>query len=110
MGNCGCSERSHRCRRLSTITVSALCLRLLLFHSPVACDPSRLIALSLLGQYIANRVSDKITSISDRIYVCRSGSAADTQAVSDFVRYYLVRGSLLVSFAVSVDDGRSVWM
>jgi len=41
------------------------------------------------GSYIANRVSDKITSIHDRIWVCRSGSAADTQAVSDYVRFYI---------------------
>ena len=31
------------------------------------------------GSYVANRVSDKITAIHDSIYVCRSGSAADTQ-------------------------------
>jgi len=41
------------------------------------------------GSYVANRVSDKLTSVSERIYCCRSGSAADTQAVSDIVRYYL---------------------
>ena len=41
------------------------------------------------GAYIANRVSDKITPIHDRIFVCRSGSAADTQAIADYVRYYL---------------------
>ena len=41
------------------------------------------------GTYVANRVSDKITSVSDFIYCCRSGSAADTQAVSDIVKYYL---------------------
>lgn len=41
------------------------------------------------GSYIANRVSDKITPIADNIWVCRSGSAADTQAVSDYVRWYL---------------------
>jgi len=41
------------------------------------------------GSYIANRVSDKLTSVHDRIYCCRSGSAAATQAVSDIVRYYL---------------------
>ena len=41
------------------------------------------------GAYIANRVTDKITPIDDKIYVCRSGSAADTQAVSDYVTYYL---------------------
>lgn len=36
----------------------------------------------------ANRVTDKLTHISDRIYCCRSGSAADTQAVADIVSYY----------------------
>ena len=41
------------------------------------------------GTYVANRVSDKITSLHDRICACRSGSAADTQAVSDYVRYFL---------------------
>lgn len=41
------------------------------------------------GSYVANRVSDKITPVHDKIYCCRSGSAADTQAVSDIVRYYL---------------------
>ena len=38
------------------------------------------------GNYVANRVSDKITAIHDRIYVCRSGSAADTQARACAVR------------------------
>jgi len=37
------------------------------------------------GVYIANRVSDKVTAIDEKIYVCRSGSAADTQAISDIV-------------------------
>lgn len=41
------------------------------------------------GTYVANRVSDKISPVSDYIYCCRSGSAADTQAVSDIVRYYI---------------------
>eukprot|EP01094_Clydonella_sp_ATCC50884_P009475 TRINITY_DN18_c0_g1_i1.p2 TRINITY_DN18_c0_g1~~TRINITY_DN18_c0_g1_i1.p2 ORF type:complete len:215 (+),score=72.59 TRINITY_DN18_c0_g1_i1:92-736(+) len=41
------------------------------------------------GSYIANRVSDKLTPIHDRIFVCRSGSAADTQAVADNVKYHL---------------------
>jgi len=37
------------------------------------------------GAYIANRVTDKLTPIHDRIYCCRSGSAADTQAIADIV-------------------------
>jgi len=48
------------------------------------------------GSYVANRVSDKLTYVHDRIYCCRSGSAADTQAVSDYVRHFLYQHSLEV--------------
>ncbi|XP_006029625.1 proteasome subunit beta type-6 [Alligator sinensis] len=41
------------------------------------------------GAYIANRVTDKLTPIHERIYCCRSGSAADTQAIADAVTYQL---------------------
>lgn len=41
------------------------------------------------GAYVANRVTDKLTRISDKIYCCRSGSAADTQAIADIVGYSL---------------------
>ncbi|NP_001312872.1 proteasome subunit beta type-6 [Nicotiana tabacum] len=41
------------------------------------------------GMYVANRASDKITQLTDNVYVCRSGSAADSQIVSDYVRYFL---------------------
>ena len=43
------------------------------------------------GTYIANRVSDKIAQLHDRIWCCRSGSAADTQALTDYVRFYLAQ-------------------
>lgn len=41
------------------------------------------------GSYIANRLTDKLTPVHDRIFCCRSGSASDTQVVADYVRYYL---------------------
>jgi len=41
------------------------------------------------GAYIANRVTDKLTRVTDKIYCCRSGSAADTQAIADMVNYHL---------------------
>lgn len=44
---------------------------------------------AVAGQYIANRASDKLTKISDNVYVCRSGSAADTQALADMVKNYI---------------------
>lgn len=42
-----------------------------------------------MGAYIANRVTDKLSKVTDKIYCCRSGSAADTQAVTDIVSYRL---------------------
>ncbi|XP_053908738.1 proteasome subunit beta type-6 [Cuculus canorus] len=41
------------------------------------------------GAYVANRVTDKLTPVHERIFCCRSGSAADTQAVADAVAYQL---------------------
>lgn len=41
------------------------------------------------GTYIANRVSDKIAQLSEHIYCCRSGSAADTQWLTDIVKHFL---------------------
>lgn len=41
------------------------------------------------GAYIANRVTDKLTRVHDSIWCCRSGSAADTQAVADIVQHHL---------------------
>lgn len=46
------------------------------------------------GAYIANRVTDKLTKITDHIYCCRSGSAADTQAIADIVKYHLSKYSI----------------
>jgi len=37
-----------------------------------------------MGSYIANRVTDKLTYLHDRIYCCRSGSAADTQVRNNY--------------------------
>ena len=41
------------------------------------------------GTYVADRVSNKIVQLHDSIWACRSGSAADTQALTDYVRHYL---------------------
>lgn len=38
------------------------------------------------GSFIVNRVTDKLTKITDHIYCCRSGSAADTQAIANYVK------------------------
>ena len=41
------------------------------------------------GMYVANLASDKITQLTDNVYLCRSGSAADSQVVSGYVRYFI---------------------
>merc|ERR1712070_706848 len=41
------------------------------------------------GSYVANRVSDKITPVFKNVAVCRSGSAADTQALTDYVKMFI---------------------
>jgi 20S proteasome subunit beta 1 len=40
------------------------------------------------GSYVANRVQDKITPLADTVYLCRSGSASDTQAIAGYVQYW----------------------
>ena len=61
------------------------------------------------GSYVANRVSDKLTPVAERIYCCRSGSAADTQAVSDIVRYYLDSHALELGRAPLVKTAASLF-
>ncbi|CAF1194153.1 unnamed protein product [Didymodactylos carnosus] len=41
------------------------------------------------GSFVVNRFTDKLTPLTDRIYCLRSGSAADTQAISQVVQYQL---------------------
>ena len=40
------------------------------------------------GTYVSNRASEKITALCDNVFLCRSGSAAHTEAISDYVRFY----------------------
>lgn len=41
------------------------------------------------GQYVVDRVADKLEFIHDRIFCLRSGSAADTQTIAKIVRNFL---------------------
>lgn len=59
------------------------------------------------GTYVANRVSDKLTALHHHIYCCRSGSAADTQALSDYVRYFLASHRCVPAWGVCVSS--TVW-
>ncbi|XP_016430067.1 proteasome subunit beta type-6-like [Sinocyclocheilus rhinocerous] len=76
------------------------------------------------GAYIANRVTDKLTPIHERIYrqptdkltpiherifCCRSGSAADTQAIADAVTYQLGFHSIELDEAPLVQTAASLF-
>lgn len=53
------------------------------------------------GTYVSNRASDKLTPLSDFVWLLRSGSAADTQAVADYGDFGCVDGSLLTSQSIN---------
>uniref|UniRef100_A0A9J7YK94 Proteasome subunit beta n=1 Tax=Cyprinus carpio carpio TaxID=630221 RepID=A0A9J7YK94_CYPCA len=61
------------------------------------------------GAYIANRVTDKLTPIHERIFCCRSGSAADTQAIADAVTYQLGFHSIELDEAPLVQTAASLF-
>lgn len=42
-----------------------------------------------MGTYIPSHITDKLTKLSDKIFVCRSGSAADTQIITKYVQNQL---------------------
>ncbi|EFJ29444.1 hypothetical protein SELMODRAFT_227897 [Selaginella moellendorffii] len=54
------------------------------------------------GIYVANRASDKISKLTDNVYICRSGSAADTQVISDYVRYLLHQHTIVLGEQATV--------
>lgn len=41
------------------------------------------------GSYVVNRASNKLTKLAAKVYCCRSGSAADTQALAEQTANYL---------------------
>eukprot|EP00300_Choanocystis_sp_HF-7_P036340 c52184_g1_i1.p1 GENE.c52184_g1_i1~~c52184_g1_i1.p1 ORF type:complete len:229 (+),score=40.06 c52184_g1_i1:74-688(+) len=61
------------------------------------------------GTYVANRVSDKITQIAPTIFCCRSGSAADTQAVSDIVANTVDQHTIMTGLPTTVEVAANVF-
>lgn len=57
---------------------------------------------SFFRSFVASRVTDKITPITDNLVVCRSGSSADTQNIADIVKYYIEFYSVSEGEPVSV--------
>ena len=51
------------------------------------------------GRYVSNRASDKLTPLSDFVWLLRSGSAADTQLVGDYGAPALPRNRCAISAA-----------
>eukprot|EP00959_Pyramimonas_sp_CCMP1952_P355159 7439538-Pyramimonas_sp.AAC.1 len=47
-----------------------------------------------IGNYISNRASDKVTPLCENVFLARSGSAPDTQLVSDYVRHMVHQHSI----------------
>lgn len=41
------------------------------------------------GTYVVNRTTNKLTKLTKKVYCCRSGSAADTQAMAELTSRYL---------------------
>lgn len=64
----------------------------------ILCADSR----STAGGRVANRCSRKITRITDKIYLCRSGSAADTQFLSKELASHLAEHRLQIQQDPSV--------
>lgn len=54
------------------------------------------------GSYVVNRSSNKLTKLTEKIYCCRSGSAADTQALAEMCSNYLGQYSLSTNGVVNV--------
>mmetsp|Transcript_5545 Transcript_5545/g.8595 ORF Transcript_5545/g.8595 Transcript_5545/m.8595 type:complete len:237 (-) Transcript_5545:470-1180(-) len=54
------------------------------------------------GIYVSNRASDKMAVLADTSVMCRSGSAADTEAVAGIVRYHVEQ------IAIERDDSPDV--
>eukprot|EP00916_Digyalum_oweni_P021185 GHVL01035225.1.p1 GENE.GHVL01035225.1~~GHVL01035225.1.p1 ORF type:complete len:217 (+),score=42.33 GHVL01035225.1:29-679(+) len=60
------------------------------------------------GIYVANRASYKIAQLHDRIYCCRSGSAADTQFVSALAKRYIAEHSIALNSLPTVRSAASI--
>jgi 20S proteasome subunit beta 1 len=60
------------------------------------------------GDYVANRTSRKIFRLTEKIFVLRSGSAADTQALTAMVRNYLNQHSISIGAPPTVNTAANL--
>merc|ERR1719240_1306121 len=61
------------------------------------------------GDYVANRASRKISKVYDNVFVCRCGSAADTQALTGFVQNYLGQHAIELGKLPSVNTAANLF-
>ncbi|VDM61881.1 unnamed protein product [Angiostrongylus costaricensis] len=61
------------------------------------------------GSFISSRATNKITPITEHMAVCRSGSAADTQAIADIVKYHIEAYSMLEQEPVTIYRGAQIF-
>ena len=61
------------------------------------------------GTYVVNRVSNKLTKLTENVYCCRSGSAADTQALAEMVSNYVEQQSIVSGKRCSVKAAASIF-
>ena len=61
------------------------------------------------GSFVSNRTTDKLTQVHDTVWCCRSGSAADTQAIADIVRYNLDLFAIANNMPVTTQTAASMF-
>ena len=61
------------------------------------------------GTYVVNRTSNKLTKLTSNIYCCRSGSAADTQALAEVTSNYLEQYAIDVGAQPTVAAAASLF-
>lgn len=61
------------------------------------------------SNFIYSRITNKITAINDHLCVLRSGNAADTEAVTDIVKYYLEAYSYFEEEAIGVQRAANIF-
>jgi 20S proteasome subunit beta 1 len=59
--------------------------------------------------FVADRAADKIDYVYDKIFCLRSGSAADTQTLSHYVRYYMNMHSIEIGKAPRVKTAANLF-
>ena len=83
-----CQTQQHTLARACT-NASGLCCVACVSLCPSLLPPSRSPSSPPFRIMVVNRVTDKLTKITDKIYCCRSGSAAHTQLIADYVAHII---------------------